>query len=260
MAVSFSVSKLRFTYPRDEKPALNGLSVEILPDQRVSILGRSGSGKSTLLYFLGLLLDPELLAEGTIAYNDIFFDKKLTLAKRTDLRLREFGFVLQTCNLLPHFTCRANLVLPLELQGWSPSACDERIEQLLSLARDSTLKGVLSKHGGDVSHGQRQRVAVLRAVVHKPRVIFADEPTSSLDQENTDFMLDLLTKTERPNTLVLVCHQLETALTRTDFALVLDKGQLVYKFATAEWENHAERVNSLLCTHIPADFLNRKRQ
>jgi len=207
----------------------------------MAILGPSGSGKTTLLNLLGLLW------EGTLETGQVVYQGNgkaspcdyalLAPARRAELRLREFGFVLQSSYLLPHFTCAQNVAMPLAIQGRQRSECRAAVERLLGVA-DPTgqLLAVRDRLAGEVSGGQKQRMAVLRAVIHDPAVIFADEPISNLDPANARPILDLLRAwrdgllhpdaPDRSRTLILVCHSLRTAR-RADYFALLERGRLV---------------------------------
>jgi ABC-type lipoprotein export system ATPase subunit len=276
VAVSFTVRSLTFRYPGQESAALDCVTLDNLPDRgTIALLGPSGSGKTTLLNVLGLLWEGPRAAgevvyrgrEGALDYAG------LSPTRRAELRLSEFGFVLQTCYLLPHFSCLQNIALPLALQGWGKEERLARVKRLLERADDKELIAAQARHGGEVSLGQRQRIAVLRAIVHDPCVIFADEPTSNLDRKNTERMLEILNEWRenrlgvedgpprlgaQPRTLVLVCHQLETALRHAQWLVVLnDEHRVEASFAVEEWPSWAATVNAALDAHVPPDFLPR---
>jgi ABC-type lipoprotein export system ATPase subunit len=237
VAVSFVLSSVTYAYRRRDPPVLADLSVALPGGKTTAVVGASGTGKTTLLNLLGLLWEGTL-APGRITYAcgdgaPLDYDG-LSHEARARLRLREFGFVLQSCYLLPHFTCAQNIAMPLALHGYGRREREQRVAQLLAEAdnAEKELSAVQGHLPGQVSGGQRQRMAVLRAVVHNPRVVFADEPVSNLDAENTEKMLDLLMRwragtlnggggaAER-RTLVLVCHDTETAYRMADGFLIL---------------------------------------
>lgn len=197
----FRLRELTYRYPPRRgaaaSSALDGLSADLLPGV-TGILGLSGSGKTTLLNVLGLLDDAPVEsgrvtyrpAEPTAGWVDYHC---LTARRRAGLRQTEFGFVLQSALLLPHLTCLENLAVPLALAGHSRAERVDRAEYLFRAADASgRLFALRHERPRNVSGGERQRVAVLRAVAHDPRVVFADEPFSSLDPRNTGQILDLL--------------------------------------------------------------------
>jgi ABC-type lipoprotein export system ATPase subunit len=270
MAMSFRVEQLTFHYPGAAGPALAGLDFDLRDraGQAVALLGPSGSGKTTLLNLLGLLWE-QPPGQGRVVYRGTAGDvdyRDLSRAQGNELRLREFGFVLQSCYLLPHFSCVQNIALPLALQGWREADRLARVEALLREVEPAggddeagqELWQVRHRLGSEVSLGQRQRLAALRAVVHDPQVIFADEPVSNLDAGSTRRMLGLLRDWRQGRwalpgrggpgrTLFLVCHHLETALREADWLLVLGPDhRLAASFGRTDWPLWQARVRGLL--------------
>jgi ABC-type lipoprotein export system ATPase subunit len=260
VAVSFVLAGVTYTYPRAASPALCDVSLTIPAGQTTAVLGPSGSGKTTLLSLLGLLWEGRLDA-GSITYQR--GDGKacafaaLTSRERARLRLEEFGFVLQSSYLLPHFTCAQNIAMPLALQGIGARERADRVTRLLELA-DPKRKLLEAKDrlAGEVAGGQQQRMAVLRAIIHNPRVVLADEPFSNLDPVNARHVLRLLLDwragklhpdaNPQERTLVLVCHHLETARLIGDHFVLLDEHRLVGQpFMQAEWPDRASDLERL---------------
>jgi ABC-type lipoprotein export system ATPase subunit len=222
--MSFEVRGLTYRY--SSGPAvLDGVHLTIPAGATTTVLGQSGSGKSTLLYLLGLLWDGTL--EGDVVYRrgrTEFDYARLSRAEAAALRRTDFGFVLQSSYMLPHFTCAQNAAMPLSLRGVGRPDDSDLLRDLVARVDDDrgSLASVMHRAAGEVSGGQRQRFAVVRSVIHDPRVVFADEPFSSLDDDHTFSTLDLLnnwrkglapgqsSRTE-PRTLILVCHDLEMA-------------------------------------------------
>lgn len=190
---------LHKAYGRTE--ALRGVSIDIVAGERVAITGPSGSGKSTLLLLLAGILRPEA---GEIRYAGTRLDD-LSEAARTRLRRREFGVVLQFGQLVPELTALQNVALPLMLERHDRASADRLayswLERLDAAAFAETIPG-------ELSGGEAQRVAVARALVTSPRVVFADEPTGSLDTvsgENLLFVLHEAAK-EADAAVVMVTH------------------------------------------------------
>jgi putative ABC transport system ATP-binding protein len=187
-------------------PALAGAGIEIDAGELVAVMGPSGSGKSTLLHCLAGIVPPD---SGSVAY-DGYDMSALTDAERSALRRSEFGFVFQFGQLVPELTCRENVALPLRLDGTprrrAEQAADELLEQL-------EVAAVATQRPGGVSGGEGQRVAVARALVTDPRVLFADEPTGALDSLNGERVMTLLTAAarERGTAVVLVTHEARVA-------------------------------------------------
>ncbi|MFF7855472.1 ATP-binding cassette domain-containing protein [Streptomyces sp. NPDC007904] len=186
--------------------ALDGAAFSIHPGEVVAVMGPSGSGKSTLLHCLAGIVTPD---SGSITYDG----RELTTmsdAERSALRRSEFGFVFQFGQLVPELTCVENVALPLRLNG-TPRKEAERAA-LTWLAR-LEVDDVRTKRPGEVSGGQGQRVAVARALVTGPRVLFADEPTGALDSLNGERVMELLTDAARTANaaVVLVTHEARVA-------------------------------------------------
>jgi putative ABC transport system ATP-binding protein len=186
--------------------ALDGLSLEIGGGDTVAILGPSGSGKSTLLLCLAGILPPDA---GEVRYRGRSLGA-VSDAVRTRLRRDEFGFVFQFGQLVPELTALDNVSLPLRLAGLKRRDAVERAREFLgTLGVDN----VADQRAGEMSGGQAQRVAVARALVSRPRVIFADEPTGSLDSTNGELVMELLVSTARQQgtSVVLVTHEPQVA-------------------------------------------------
>ncbi|WP_158888343.1 ABC transporter ATP-binding protein [Amycolatopsis anabasis] len=182
--------------------ALDGAAVGVDAGEVLAIMGPSGSGKSTLLHCLAGIVRPDA---GEIRYRGrdlIAMDDK----ERSALRRTEFGFVFQFGQLVPELTCVENVALPLRLSGVKRKAAEVKaIEWLNRLEVDD----VAGNRPGDVSGGQGQRVAVARALVTGPRVIFADEPTGALDSLNGEKVMRMLTSAAKQSdaAVVLVTHE-----------------------------------------------------
>lgn len=181
--------------------ALGGVSLSIAPGESVAIMGPSGSGKSTLLHCLSGILVPD---HGTVALGT----EQISLMKdrrRSRLRRERFGFVFQDGQLIGELPARENVALPLLLAGASRSEALRQADHWLGRLG---LAGMESRRPGELSGGQAQRVAVARALIHQPAVIFADEPTGALDQATGHEVMQILTSTARMSgtTLVVVTH------------------------------------------------------
>jgi putative ABC transport system ATP-binding protein len=187
-------------------PALDGASTEVRAGEVLAVMGPSGSGKSTLLHCLAGILLPDA---GTVTYRDQELSA-LSDRPRSALRRTDFGFVFQFGQLVPELSCLANVALPLRLGGM-PRRQAERLaaEGLSRLEVDD----VADKRPGETSGGQGQRVAVARALVGKPAVIFADEPTGALDSLNGERVMQLLVDAARDSNVavVLVTHEARVA-------------------------------------------------
>ena len=182
--------------------ALRGVDVEIARGEILAVMGPSGSGKSTLLHCLAGILAPDA---GTVEFDGRRIDD-LGEADRSRLRRTDFGFVFQFGQLVPELPAVENAALPLLLNG--RSRADALVEARIWLDRLG-LEGLTDRRPGELSGGQAQRVAMARALVMRPRVLFADEPTGSLDSLAGEQVMNLLTGIARSEdvTVVLVTHE-----------------------------------------------------
>ncbi|NUK00642.1 ABC transporter ATP-binding protein [Streptomyces lunaelactis] len=183
-------------------PALDGASFSIHPGEVVAVMGPSGSGKSTLLHCLAGIVRPDA---GSITYGGRELTG-LSDAERSTLRRTEFGFVFQFGQLVPELSCTENVALPLRLNGAKRKSAERTALEWMERLE---VADVGHKRPGEVSGGQGQRVAVARALVTSPRVIFADEPTGALDSLNGERVMELLTDAARSANaaVVLVTHE-----------------------------------------------------
>jgi putative ABC transport system ATP-binding protein len=186
--------------------ALDGADFSIHPGEVVAVMGPSGSGKSTLLHCLAGIVTPD---SGSILYAGREM-ATMSDAERSALRRTEFGFVFQFGQLVPELTCVENVALPLRLNGTSRKEAERTALTWMERLEVDDLR---KKRPGEVSGGQGQRVAVARALVTSPRVLFADEPTGALDSLNGERVMDLLTDAARSTNaaVVLVTHEARVA-------------------------------------------------
>jgi putative ABC transport system ATP-binding protein len=198
--------------------ALRGVSLDVDPGRLTAIMGPSGSGKSTLMHLLAGLDAP---TEGRVILDGVDItrlpEKKLTLLRRETI-----GFVFQFFNLLPMMSAEENITLPLAIAGRKPDA--QWLEELFETVG---LAGRRKHRPAELSGGQQQRVAVARALVTRPKVLFADEPTGNLDSAASKEVLSLLRRSvdEWGQTIVMVTHDAGAAL--ADRILFLADGAIV---------------------------------
>ncbi|MFP8883725.1 ABC transporter ATP-binding protein [Streptomyces mangrovi] len=187
-------------------PALDGADFSVRPGEVVAVMGPSGSGKSTLLHCLAGIIRPD---SGTVHYRERELSA-MSDAERSALRRSEFGFIFQFGQLVPELTCTENVALPLRLTGMGRREAEKRATGWLERLE---VDDVRHHRPGQVSGGQGQRVAVARALVTGPRVVFADEPTGALDSLNGERVMQLLTDAARDTgaAVVLVTHEARVA-------------------------------------------------
>ncbi|MGW4948168.1 ABC transporter ATP-binding protein [Actinoplanes sp. NPDC004185] len=186
--------------------ALHGASLQVRPGEVLALTGPSGSGKSTLLHCLSGILAPD---SGRVSFEGRDLTA-LSDRERSALRRGAFGFVFQFGQLVPELTCLENVALPLRLAGVRRARAERRAAELLVRLEVVEVAG---KRPGQASGGQGQRVAVARALVTDPQVIFADEPTGALDSRNGEQVMRLLVAAakERGSAVVLVTHEAQIA-------------------------------------------------
>jgi putative ABC transport system ATP-binding protein len=217
-----STADLRRTYGEGETAvhALAGVTLNFPPGQYTAIMGPSGSGKSTLMHLLAGLDRP---TSGSVEIEgqelSVLDDAGLTRLRRDRL-----GFVFQAFNLVPVLTALENITLPLTLAGRKPDQAwlDELIDTV-------GLRDRLTHRPSELSGGQQQRVAVARALVHRPAVLFADEPTGNLDSHSSEEVLGLLRRAvdEFGQTVIMVTHEPVAAAVASRL-VVLDDGKVVH--------------------------------
>ena len=184
--------------------ALRGVSLDVPKGQLTAVMGPSGSGKSTLMHILAGL-DKPTSGEVTIAGTEI---SKLSDSDLTKLRRRNIGFIFQFFNLLPMLTAEENILLPLSIAGVKPER--EWVDQLIDRMG---LANRRTHRPSELSGGQQQRVAIGRALVSRPTIVFADEPTGNLDSKTSGEILEVLNRSvqELEQTIVMVTHEARAA-------------------------------------------------
>ena len=204
-----------------EVPVLKGVELQLVKGEHLAVVGRSGSGKSSLLHLLAGLDSAD---SGTVEIDGV--DLLAADANgRARIRREKMGFVYQQHHLLAEFSAEENVALPQRLLGIGESSARKAAREMLALVG---LEDRLSHLPSALSGGERQRVAVARALVNKPQVVLADEPSGSLDRASEEILMDLLSNLSRAQgtSFVVVTHDV-SMLQRFDRVESLDAGKLL---------------------------------
>ena len=217
--------------------ALRGVSLSVERGQLVAVMGPSGSGKSTLMHILAGL-DKPTSGTVTIAGTEI---TGLDDAHMTHLRRDHIGFVFQFFNLLPMLTAEENMMLPLSIAGRDPDP-----DWMKTVIDETGLRDRLSHRPSELSGGQQQRVAVARALLSRPTVLFADEPTGNLDSAASEEVLKLLRRAvdTAGQTVVMVTHDAHAA-SIADRILFLSDGRIVHDLPAASEDQIIEAMKQV---------------
>ena len=217
--IIISVKDIKKAYGKTH--ALRGASLEVKKGEVLAIMGPSGSGKSTLLHSLAAIISVD---SGEIKLNGKRIDK-LPDDKRSILRRTMFGFVFQFGQLVPELTVEDNVALPLLLNKKDKKEAYKKAKKWIV---EVGLSGKENNLPGELSGGQAQRVAIARAMVIEPQILFADEPTGSLDTFNSEKVMELFIKTakEHGTTVIMVTHEPSIAA-YADREIVVRDGKIV---------------------------------
>ena len=215
------VNNITKRYPHQPSPALDHVSFHVSQGEFLGIMGASGSGKTTLLNVLSTIDKP---TEGIISMGNIEI-QKLSQAEAADFRKKQLGFIFQEYFLLDSLTIRENISVPLTLLHVPADRICSRVE---ALADAFGIASQLDKYPSELSGGQQQRAAAARAMVKKPPLIFADEPTGALDSASATELLTALSETNRNlgSTILMVTHD-PYASSYTDRILYFKDGQIL---------------------------------
>lgn len=193
-----------------EVPALRKVSFAIEPGEFVAIVGPSGSGKSTLFYILGGLTQA---TSGSVSIEGVDF-AKLSDAERTKMRRAKIGFVFQRFNLLPTLSAMGNIEIANDIAAIGNPHKQELDQPLLThLTELLGIAGRLDHRPNELSGGEQQRIAIARAMITRPAIVLADEPTGNLDTKNSNAVLDMLRRSSRElkQTVLMITHNPEAA-------------------------------------------------
>ncbi|WP_298439566.1 ABC transporter ATP-binding protein [Geobacter sp.] len=200
--------------------ALRGVDIGIEAGEFITIMGQSGSGKSTLLSILGGMNHP---TGGTVSINDTDI-YALGEERLADFRAQNFGFVFQSFHLIPYLTARENVMLPLTI---SPMKNDEKRQAAQQALERVGLGEKSDRLPNQLSGGEQERVAIARAIVNRPHILFADEPTGNLDTANSEAVMELFRElNDEGQTVVMVTHNPENCQ-YTDRTIQIRDGRVI---------------------------------
>ena len=205
---------------KQELPVLKGISLNILKNEYVALMGPSGSGKSTLMNILGCL-DRPTTGEYYLYDREV---AQLSDDELAEVRNKKIGFVFQSFNLLPRMSALENVALPLVYANISSK---ERRERAISMLEKVGLQDRMQHKPNELSGGQRQRVAIARALINNPAIIMADEPTGNLDSKSSEDIMEIFAQlNEQGKTIIVVTHEQEIAL-KTKRIITVRDGRIV---------------------------------
>jgi lipoprotein-releasing system ATP-binding protein len=200
---------------------LDNIAFQVKESEMVSILGPSGSGKSTLLQLIGLLMKPDA---GTINLDGLSYSS-LTDKDQAIFRNQKLGFVFQFHNLLGEFSCEENIKFPLFIKGEKLSDSDEALFE--KIVQTLGITDILKKLPSQISGGEQQRVAVARALINRPTLLLADEPTGNLDNKNAETLYALFVELKAvwQQRIIMVTHN-EKLTSHSDQVIYLNSGRI----------------------------------
>jgi ABC-type lipoprotein export system ATPase subunit len=218
-------------------PVLFGIDLRIRAEEFVAVIGQSGSGKSTLLNLLGALDTP---TEGTVLVNGVDIST-LDHDEMARLRNAEVGFIFQFHFLLDEFTCLENVLMPLTIRDGDVSEADRL--RVIELLERVDLGTQLSKRPDEMSGGQNQRCAIVRALANEPRIVLADEPTGNLDSHSGEEVFALMRRMNRESGVAFVMITHDDRLAQAADRILLIEDGLIHEISKAE---HRKRIASLV--------------
>lgn len=228
-------------YPDNARPTIANLSLRIETGEFVVIMGSSGSGKSTLLYVLSGL---DELSSGTVLFCSEPLQEK-TGKESTQFRKQQLGFVFQHHHLIPSLSILENILVPGYLNSNNKKQVQKRAFELLERVQ---LDHLATRLPGQVSGGEQQRSAVLRALINQPALLMVDEPTGNLNSAHSDQVLSLLQSLHQDKqSILMVTHDIKSAC-RGDRVIYLKDGQIIseYQFNTPTYQERSAQLTTWL--------------
>ena len=221
MSALLEAKEVTKIYARAQRPSLNKVSFSVSKSEFIAIMGASGSGKTTLLNVLSTIDTP---TGGSITIDGINI-KNLTDSGAADFRRDKLGFIFQEYLLLDSLTIFENIAVPLTLQKLPPKKIENMVK---SLAETFGIDSQLNKYPNELSGGQRQRASALRAIVKRPSILFADEPTGALDSNSATDLLNTLKESNKAldTTILMVTHDAYAA-SFADRILIFKDGRII---------------------------------
>lgn len=221
MSALLEAKEVTKIYARAQHPSLNKVSFSVAKSEFIAIMGASGSGKTTLLNVLSTIDTP---TSGSITIDGVNI-KDLTDSGAADFRRDKLGFIFQEYLLLDSLTIFENIAVPLTLQKLPPNKIENMVR---SLAESFGIGQQLDKYPNELSGGQRQRASALRAIVKRPSILFADEPTGALDSSSaTDLLNTLKESNEELHTTILMVTHDAYAASFADRILIFKDGRIM---------------------------------
>ena len=221
MSALLEAKEVTKIYAKAQRPSLNKVSFSVSKSEFIAIMGASGSGKTTLLNVLSTI---DIPTSGSITIDGIHI-KNLTDSGAADFRRDKLGFIFQEYLLLDSLTIFENIAVPLTLQKLPPGKIENMIK---SLAETFGIDSQLNKYPNELSGGQRQRASALRAIVKRPSILFADEPTGALDSNSATDLLNTLKESNKAldTTILMVTHDAYAA-SFADRILIFKDGRII---------------------------------
>ncbi len=221
MSALLEAKEVTKIYAKAQRPSLNKVSFSVSKSEFIAIMGASGSGKTTLLNVLSTI---DIPTSGSITIDGINI-KNLTDSGAADFRRDKLGFIFQEYLLLDSLTIFENIAVPLTLQKLPPKKIENMVK---SLAETFGIDSQVNKYPNELSGGQRQRASALRAIVKRPSILFADEPTGALDSNSATDLLNTLKESNKAldTTILMVTHDAYAA-SFADRILIFKDGRII---------------------------------